>query len=477
MYNLSRFGNPNYNIKQDFSTNAKSYLEYLGTLNEQLDSIMKLVARLINRDVDVIDTNTVNLTKIGDFVDQLDPNLDLEEIIKIKADVLISAATGDGQLNSLLPKPLVLELQNAIEAKEDGIFVKDLYAMIYKLDEHVNTLINRVDEIDVDGATVMIGGFNQYSHDLVTQSNQQQVKNSLVKNDPNITNLTFVTDIHLRTDINGFSSRQFYDSIANIQDVARETHSVFYMGDNIDGINGQVTDNAAVIPPERVKYSNLTAARKVANALVMNEPVDTFMLIGNHDKGGLPYLRDGKPRHEKEVLSAQELANIYGNAPFGVHKIPNKQIAILWLNTMDLTYQEMLTFDSGVGEAQLSWLQGQLNNLEANYHIIVMGHHNLDVAVMKNGQLLIDVLEEFEARETSKFVGYFHGHLHKDEVSLKGTKTNFNIVSMRQAYPADLAKAGTNVQAGFHVVTVDISNRTVTLKPIGNAALTDIISY
>lgn len=477
MYNLSRFGNPNYNIKQDFSTNAESYLEYLGTLNEQLDSIMKLVARLINRDVDVIDTNTVNLTKIGDFADQLDPNLDLEEIIKIKADVLISVATGDGQLNSLLPKPLVLELQNAIEAKEDGIFVKDLYAMIYKLDEHVNTLINRVDEIDVDGATVMIGGFNQYSHDLVTQSNQQQVKNSLVKNDPNITNLTFVTDIHLRTDINGFSSRQFYDSIANIQDVARETHSVFYMGDNIDGINGQVTDNAAVIPPERVKYSNLTAARKVANALVMNEPVDTFMLIGNHDKGGLPYLRDGKPRHEKEVLSAQELANIYGNAPFGVHKIPNKQIAILWLNTMDLTYQEMLTFDSGVGEAQLSWLKGQLNNLEANYHIIVMGHHNLDVAVMKNGQLLIDVLEEFEARETSKFVGYFHGHLHKDEVSLKGTKTNFNIVSMRQAYPADLAKAGTNVQAGFHVVTVDISNRTATLKPIGNAALTDIISY
>lgn len=477
MYNLSRFGNPNYNIKQDFTTNAESYLEYLGTLNEQLDSIMKLVARLINRDVDVLDTNTVNLTKIGDFVDQLDPNLDLEEIIKIKADVLISAATGDGQLNSLLPKPLVLELQNAIEAKEDGIFVKDLYAMIYKLDEHVNTLINRVDEINVDGATVMIGGFNQYSHDLVTQSNQQQVKNSLVKNDPNITNLTMVTDIHLRTDINGFSSRQFYDSIANIQDVARETHSVFYMGDNIDGINGQVTDHAAVIPPERVKYSNLTAARKVANALVMNEPVDTFMLIGNHDKGGLPYLRDGKTRHEKEVLSAQELAKIYGNAPFGVHKIPNQQVAILWLNTMDLTYQEMLTFDSGVGEAQLSWLKGQLNNLEANYHIVVMGHHDIDITKMKNGQLLIDALEEFEARETSKLVGYFHGHLHLDRFSSKGTLAGFNIISMRQAYPADLAKAGTNVQAGFHVVTIDIANRTATLKPIGNAALTDIISY
>lgn len=286
-----------------------------------------------------------------------------------------------------------------------------------------------------------------------------------------------VTDIHLRTDINGFSSRQFYDSIHNIQDVARETDSVFYMGDNIDGINGQVTDNAAVIPPERVKYSNLMAARKVANALVMNEPVDTFMLIGNHDKGGLPYLRDGKPRHEKEVLSTQELAKIYGNAAFGVHKIPNKQVAVIWLNTMDLTYQEMLTFDSGVGEAQLSWLKGQLNNLEANYNIVVMGHHDIDITKMKNGQLLIDALEEFEARETSKFVGYFHGHLHKDEVSLKGTKTNFNIISMRQAYPADLAKAGTNIQAGFHVVTIDIANRTATLKPIGNAALTDIIAY
>lgn len=477
MYNLNRFGNPNYNIKQDFTTNAESYLEHLGTLNQQLDSVMKLVARLINRDVDVIDSNTVDLTKIGDFVDELDPNFDLEEIIKIKADVLISAATGDGQLNSLLPKPLVMELKNAVVAKEDGLFVKDLYALIYKLDEHVNTLINRVDEINVDGATVMIGGFNQYDNDLVTQSNQQQVKNQLVKNNPNITNLTMVTDIHLRTDINGFSSRQFYDSIANIQDVARETHSVFYMGDNIDGINGQVTDHAAVIPPERVKYSNLTAARKVANALVLNEPVDTFMLIGNHDKGGLPYLRDGKPRHEQEVLSAQELSKIYGNAAFGVHKIPNQQVAVLWLNTMDLSYQEMLTFDSGIGEAQLSWLKGQLNNLEANYHIVVMGHHNLDVTKMKNCQLLIDALEEFELRETSKLVGYFHGHLHLDRCSPKGTLAGFNIVSMRQAYPADLAKAGTNVQAGFHVVTIDIANRTATLKPIGNAALTDIITY
>lgn len=477
MYNLSRFGNPNYNIKQDFSTNAESYLEHLGTLNQQLDSVMKLVARLINRDVDVIDSNTVDLTKIGDFVDELDPNFDLEEIIKIKADVLISTAKGDGQLNSLLPKPLVMELQNAITAKEDGIFAKDLYALIYKLDEHVNTLIDRVDEINVDGATVMLGGFNQYSHDLVTQSNQQQVKNSLVKNDPNITNLTMVTDIHLRTDINGFSSRQYYDSIHNIQDVARETHSVFYMGDNIDGINGQVTENAAVIPVERVKYSNLTAARKVANALVMNEPVDTFMLIGNHDKGGLPYLRDGKARHEKEVLSAQELTKIYGNAAFGVHKIPNQQVAIIWLNTMDLTYQEMLTFDSGVGEAQLSWLKGQLNNLEADYNIVVMGHHDLDVTKMKNGQLLIDALEEFESRENSKMVGYFHGHLHLDRFSPKGTLAGFNIISMRQAYPADTAKVGTNVQAGFYVVTIDIANRTATLKPIGNAALTDIISY
>ena len=41
MYNLNRFGNPNFNIKQDFTTNAESYLQYLSTLNEQLDSVMK----------------------------------------------------------------------------------------------------------------------------------------------------------------------------------------------------------------------------------------------------------------------------------------------------------------------------------------------------------------------------------------------------------------------------------------------------
>ena len=477
MYNLNRFGNPNFNIKQDFTTNAESYLQYLSTLNEQLDSVMKIVSRLVNRDIEVTDTNTINLTKTGDFVDNLEPNFDLEEIIKLKADVLLSTATEDGQLNSLLPKPFVTELQNALKSKSDGLFVKDLYSLITKLDEHVSTLIDRVDEINVDGSTLMLGGFNQYSHDLIEQSNQKKVKNELVKNDSNITNLTMVTDIHLRTDMNGFSSKQYYNSIFNIQDVAHETDCVFYMGDNIDGLNGQVIDDSSVIPPENVKYGNLTSARKVANALVLNEPVDTFMMIGNHDIGGLPYLRDGKGRHEKEILTKEELANLYGNAPFGVYKIPNKKIAVVWLNTMDFTFKDMQVFESGIGEAQLSWLKGQLNNLEENYHIIITGHHNLDVTAMKNGQLLIDALEEFEARENSKFIGYFHGHLHTDKVTLKGDQSKFNIISFRQAFPADVAKVGTATQVGFYVVTVDISKRTATLKPIGNAALTDVISY
>ena len=472
---LNRFGNPNYNIKQDFTTNAESYLEYLGALNEQLDAAMKLIARLINRDVEVEDTNTVDLTKIGDFIDNIDPSLDLEEVIKIKADVLISAATEDGQLNSLLPKPLVMELQNAVKAKEDGLFVKDLYALVYKLDEHVNTLIDRVDEINVDGSTVMIGGFEQYDKTLTLQTNQQQVKASLVKGNPNITNLTLVTDIHLRTDYNNFGSKQYYNSIANIQDVARETDTVFYMGDNIDGLSGQITDKSGMIDPAKIKYANEMAYRKAMNALVVNEPVDTIALIGNHDVGGMPYMWE--PEHAGMMLSAKTLADIAGNAPYGVHKIPNKQVAIVYLNTTEITWEESNTFTSGVSTLQLSWLRTQLNLLEENYHVLVLGHHNLHGVNMKNGQELIDILEAFEAKTTSKFVGYFHGHQHTDKVYNKGELVGFNSISLCQAFPGSESQANTNNQVGFYVVSVDISTRKATLKPIGHATLTNIISY
>lgn len=476
MYIHNKYGNPNYNDKQNFTTNAESYLEYLGTVNDQLDSIMKLIDRLINRDVDVEDTNTVNLTKMGDFINELDPNLDLEEVIKIKADVLISQATGDGQLNSLLPKPLVLELENAVKAKNDGIFVKDLAEMIKALDDHVNTLIDRVDEINVDGSIVQIGGFNQYDDTLTEQVNQQQVKASLVKDDPSITNLTLVTDIHLRTDYNGYSSKQYYNAIHNIQDVAHETHAVFYMGDNIDGLNGQVTDYSGMIDPERIKYANEQAYRKAMNALVVNEPVDTIALIGNHDVGGLPYLKESED-HSKMMLSADYLAKTAGNPAFGVHKIPNQGVAVVYLNTMEITWEEGNSYESGISKLQLNWLQQQLNLLESDYHVLVLGHHNLHSVNMKNGQELIDILTEFETRETSKFIGYFHGHQHMDKAYPKGVLLPFNVMCLVQAFPANVSQANANNQVGFYVVTINTKERAATFKPIGHSTLTNILTY
>lgn len=468
---------PFYQDKADFNTNSASYYQFLANRNKEVSAIMALIEQLKKRDILVEGSKTVDLTKTGEWDKALDPSKTLQEEITLKADVILSSLTKDGQLNSLLPKPLVLELTNSLKELEDGLYSADLSSMVKALDNHVQTLIDRVDEANPDGAVVMVGGFNQYSHDLIEQRNQSIVKNSLVKDNPNICNLTMVTDIHLRTDMNNFSSRQYYDSIHNIQDVAHETHAVFYLGDNIDGINGQTTEHAAITPAETIRYANTCSARKVANALALNEPVDTFMLIGNHDPGGLPYLRDGNPRHEKEVIPIETLAKAFGNAPFGVHKIPDKKIATIWLNTMDITFQEMLTYDSGVSDVQLAWLQGQLNALETDYHIVVMGHHDLNPVVMKNGQKLVDLLSTFEQKETSKFVGYFHGHLHKDEFSAKGTKAPFNIISMRQAFPADSAKVGTNVQLGFYVVTINTETRKAKLNPIGNSALIDEFSY
>lgn len=468
---------PAYDPHADYQTNSKSYLDELARTKAIFTELQKQLEVLYAREIETEDTNTVKLTKIGEWLHEMIENPSLEQTIKLQADVLLSLLTTDGQLNSLEPKPKLYELSNAIKKHTDGLYVADLAQMIKDLDNYVQTLIERVDTADPVGAQVLSEGIDQYANDLPTQRNQDEVVAGLVKDKDNIINLTLVTDIHLRTFFNGYSSKEYFNSVAKIHEVSRQTDAVFFMGDNIDGLNGQATDNSQMIHSDNVRYANEQAYRKVMNLLIANEPNDTFALIGNHDRGGLPFLRESN-KHFAEMIPSAKLAEISGTAPYGVYKIPNKKLAVIWLNTMDSeNYQDFVDFDSVISDTQLAWLQQQLDVLEPNYHVLIIGHHNWSETTMKNGVKFKAIMEEFEARENSNYIGYFHGHQHMDKVYPKGDLMTSLVVSLRNCFPDNAGDVGTATQSGFYVMTIDTDAKTCKLNNIGHTKLTNTFNY
>lgn len=100
---------PWYDDDSDYNTNAKSYYDYIAYRTRQLDYIIQAINKLLDRNLKVEDTNTVDLEKIGEWLNKDDTET-------IKAYVKMSK------------QPL-----NATKALEDGVFTKDLMPDIEKL--------------------------------------------------------------------------------------------------------------------------------------------------------------------------------------------------------------------------------------------------------------------------------------------------------------------------------------------------------
>lgn len=108
---------PWYDDDADYNTNAKSYYDYLGFRIAQLDAIIDAINKLINRNIKTNQTNTVDLQKLGDWSN--------DDIITLLANVKVSRDT-----------------LNAIETRDDGLFVKDLKPLINDLQRQVNEIKN-----------------------------------------------------------------------------------------------------------------------------------------------------------------------------------------------------------------------------------------------------------------------------------------------------------------------------------------------
>lgn len=142
-FSLEGHWQPWYDDRRDYNTNAPSYYDYLSNFNHLIKSIVELLNRVARRNVQVDDTNCIDLTKINDWIDEGNACHTWHDEIILKAEVILStyqkALEFDGQSYNI---------KNAIECLPTGLFAPNYLPLLEKLLAKINQEI--LDRIAAD---------------------------------------------------------------------------------------------------------------------------------------------------------------------------------------------------------------------------------------------------------------------------------------------------------------------------------------
>lgn len=97
-FSLEGHWQPWYDDRRDYNTNAPSYYDYLSNFNGLQKSIVELLNKVARQDVEVEDTNSITLTKTGDWQEDSDETV-------LSADIKVSSLA-----------------QNDLVVKSDGVY-------------------------------------------------------------------------------------------------------------------------------------------------------------------------------------------------------------------------------------------------------------------------------------------------------------------------------------------------------------------
>lgn len=144
-FSLEGHWQPWFDDRRDYNTNAPTYYDYLSNFNHLIKSIVELLNRVARRNIQVEDTNCVDLTKINDWICEDNPCRTYHDDIILKADVILStyqkALEFDGQS---------FNIENAIQCLPSGLFAPDYLPLLEDLLAKINQEI--LDRIAGDNA-------------------------------------------------------------------------------------------------------------------------------------------------------------------------------------------------------------------------------------------------------------------------------------------------------------------------------------
>lgn len=132
---------PFYDEKADYNTNSKSYYDYLARFQRLLKVIVQAINRLLKRNIRVKDTNSIDLTKKGDWIDNLQGCKTYDDIIELSADIIISKHVDTLHLVTRIP---ALNIPNGSKILNDGLWSPDYMEAIISLDQSVFALEDEV---------------------------------------------------------------------------------------------------------------------------------------------------------------------------------------------------------------------------------------------------------------------------------------------------------------------------------------------
>lgn len=142
-FSLEGHWQPWYDDRRDYNTNAPSYYDYLANFNHLIKSIVELLNRVARRNVQVEDTNCIDLTKINDWIDEGNSCHTWHDEIILKAEVILStyqkAINFDGQSYNI---------ENALECLPSGLYAPNYLPFLEKLLAKINKEI--LDRIAAD---------------------------------------------------------------------------------------------------------------------------------------------------------------------------------------------------------------------------------------------------------------------------------------------------------------------------------------
>ena len=146
---------PWYDDRRDYNTNAPTYYDYLAHQKFLSDEAIDLINRNARRNFYVTDTNSIDLTKNGDWVDNENPCTSkdwqpaireryyYDDIVEIVADLKVSSQKLDVTIAGMTQT-----CPNVLRVLTDGAFVPDYSAFIADLRNRVSSAESEITHLN-----------------------------------------------------------------------------------------------------------------------------------------------------------------------------------------------------------------------------------------------------------------------------------------------------------------------------------------
>lgn len=245
----------------------------------------------------------------------------------------------------------------------------------------------------------------------------EDIWHSAAKADSDLLSVALLTDSHYT--VNG----TWEDTADNIKKVLTQLDEREQSGScsekkcSMDGIVhlGDFTDGMTT-----KKVTSAYTERMLDDLCQNGLPV--YVALGNHDSN---YFRGNKQR-----FSMEEQKELFGLArEYYYRDYTGQKLRCLFLSS----YDAETPVRYGFSEEEVAWVKETLDETPAGFKVLVFSHEApLDILdywarIVRNGKKLMQVLEEYNAREDAQILAYIHGHTHADYV-YRGS--SFPIVSL-----------------------------------------------